>query len=265
MNVVKIVLIIVLIILLLLTVLILSAQERILFHPEKIDPNHIFLFENEFEEYWIEVDKDVKVHGLLFKSENSKGLVFYLHGNAGSLNGWAEIAPVYLDNNYDFFILDYRGFGKSQGKIKNEKQLYKDNHIVFDTLLRAYNEKKTVIIGYSIGTGMAAELASHYNPKMLILKAPYYNMTDLAHHYFKWLPGFFIRYKLKTDQYLPKIKCPIVIFHGDRDEVIYYQSSFKLSELFKEEDELIILKGQSHNGINENVEYKMELKRILEE
>jgi predicted esterase len=56
---------------------------------------------------------------------------------------------------------------------------------------------------------------------------------------------------------------PIVIFHGDRDEVIYYGSSLKLKQLLKETDTLITLKGQSHNGIAENLDYKSELHRIL--
>lgn len=238
-------------------------QEKMLFYPDKLSKDHKFTFDNDFKEYFIQVDKKTNLHGLLFKSDSSKGLIFYLHGNAGSLDTWGNIAKVYLDNQYDFFILDYRGYGKSQGKISGEKQLYNDIQIVYDTLTKDYKENDIVVIGYSIGSGLAAQLASVNNPKLLILKAPYYNMIDLAHQYIKIIPGFLIRYKLRTDKNIAKVKCPVMIFHGDKDEVIYYGSSKKLEKHFKKEDRLITLHGQTHNGINDNILYLRELKRIL--
>ena len=56
---------------------------------------------------------------------------------------------------------------------------------------------------------------------------------------------------------------PIVLFHGDQDEVIYYGSSLKLQKEFKKQDTLITLAGQQHNGITENPDYKTALQKIL--
>jgi predicted esterase len=56
---------------------------------------------------------------------------------------------------------------------------------------------------------------------------------------------------------------PIVIFHGNQDEVIYYNSSLKLKELFKEKDTLITLNGQGHNGMSDNRDYIVEIQKIL--
>lgn len=238
-------------------------QEKMLFYPEILPADYRFSFKYNFKEYFIKVDDKTKLNGLLFHADSSKGLIFYLHGNAGSIDSWGGIADIYLKNNYDFFILDYRGYGKSQGKISSEKQLYRDIQIAYDTLKTKYNEKSIVIIGYSIGTGLAAELASVNNPKLLILKAPYFNMIDLAHHYIKILPSFLIRYKLRTDRFIQKLKCPLILFHGNQDEIIYVGSSYKLQKLFKQEDRLIILNGQKHNGINDNEVYKRDLKVIL--
>lgn len=234
-----------------------------LFYPVTLPENYKFTFKKYFQEYFFKVDDKTSLNGLLFHADSSKGLIFYLHGNAGSIDSWGNIADVYLKNKYDFFILDYRGYGKSQGNISGERQLHKDIQLVYDSIKTLYNENKIVIIGYSIGTGLAAKLASTNSPKLLILKAPYYNMPDLAHQYIKILPGFLIRYKLKTNEYITKAKCPIIIFHGNRDEVIYFGSSEKLKKLFKQGDQLIVLEGQKHNGINENETYKKELNRIL--
>jgi alpha-beta hydrolase superfamily lysophospholipase len=238
-------------------------QEKLLFFPHKVSIHHQFVFENDFEEYFIKVDKKIALNGLLFKADSSKGLVFYLHGNAGALDSWGHIASLYLKNNYDFFIFDYRGFGKSQGRIKSEKQLFSDVQLVYNRLKQNYEEKGIVIIGYSIGSGIAAQLASTNEPKLLILKAPYYNMLDLARHYIRILPNFFLRYKFRTNEFIKEVKCPIIIFHGNKDEVIYYESSLKLKENFKKGDRLNTLDGQAHNGINDNRIYQKELKKIL--
>lgn len=238
-------------------------QEKMLFYPDILPSDYRFTFDNKFQEYTISVDSKTSINGLLFHADSSKGLIFYLHGNAGSIYSWGNIADLYLKNNYDIFILDYRGYGKSQGRIMSEKQLYKDNQIVYDSLKTIYDENKIIVIGYSIGTGLAAKIASTNDPKMLILQAPYFNLPDLAHKYVKIIPSFLIRYKFRTNEFLPKVKCPVIIFHGDNDEVIYTGSSIKLEKLFKPGDSLIILKGQGHNGINVNETYKEELKEIL--
>ena len=238
-------------------------QEKMLFYPVTLPLNYKFKFKSEFQELFFKVDDKTNLNGLLFRADSSKGLVFYLHGNAGSVDSWGNIADVYLKNNYDFFVLDYRGYGKSQGIITTEKQLYSDIQIVYDSLKTIYKEKDIVIVGYSIGTGLAAKLASTNNSKLLILKAPYYNMIDLAHKYIKIMPSFLIKYKLKTNEYITKVKCPIIIFHGNQDEVIYEGSSEKLKKHFKQGDQLIILEGQNHNGINENIKFQTELKKIL--
>jgi uncharacterized protein len=234
-----------------------------LFYPDKLDRNYTFNFNGSYKEYFIRVDKNTELNGLLFKSKESKGLIFYLHGNAGALNSWGNIAEFYTQCNYDVFIVDYRGYGKSQGHISNEKEIYGDMQIVYDTIKKVYGEDKIAVLGYSIGTGIAVQLASANSPRLLVLCAPYYSMIDLAHSYFKFVPSFLIRYKFKTYEYIQKVKAPVLIFHGDADEIIYTGSSIKLSRLFKPSDKLYILNGQKHNGIDDNPSYRIILKGYL--
>ncbi len=244
--------------------LILSCkQEKLLFFPDTLPENHKFAFTHTFQEYFIPVDKKTSLNGVLFRANSSKGLIFYLHGNSGSIESWGTLADEYLKNNYDFFIFDYRSFGKSKGRISSEKQIFNDAQIVYDSLKTQYKEENIIVIGYSIGTGIATHLASTNTPKKLILKAPYYNIHDLAHQYVKILPAFLIRYKFRTNEYILKVKCPINIFHGEEDEVIYCGSSLKLKELLKDGDKVMLLQGQMHNGMNENALYRKELKEIL--
>jgi len=228
-----------------------------------LDKSYQFGFDQNFEEISIKTEDKKLLNGLLFKSDNSKGLIFYLHGNAGSLSSWGEVAKTYTMLHYDVFMLDYRGYGKSEGSISSQRQLFNDVQNAYDEMLKVYRENKIIVLGYSIGTGLAAKLASTNNPKLLILQAPYYNMADMMQHLFPVIPKFMLKYKFETNKYMKVCKMPIVIFHGDQDEVIYYGSSLKLKEQFKKQDTLITLTGQGHNGMTNNPDYEIEIQKIL--
>ena len=103
-------------------------QEKLIFFPEKLPKHFKFKFDGNFEELTIETKDHALLNGVLFKAENSKGLIFYLHGNAGSINSWGEVFKTYTDLQYDVFLLDYRGYGKSEeasGTRKNYSRMYR--------------------------------------------------------------------------------------------------------------------------------------------
>ncbi|WP_245652296.1 alpha/beta hydrolase [Rufibacter tibetensis] len=239
-------------------------QESLIFFPEKLGKNFRFTFDQPFEEIGVETKDNVLLSAVLFKAANPKGVVFYLHGNAGSIHSWSDVAPIYTALEYDVFMLDYRGYGKSEGKIRGEKQFYQDMQAAYDLLKTRYNENDIVVLGYSIGSGPAAKIASTNKPRLLILQAPYYNLKDLMRHYFPVIPTFVLKYPFETNKFIQQCTMPVVIFHGEEDEIIYYGSSLKLKKLMKPEDTLITLKGQTHNGMSSNPAYLTELKRILQ-
>lgn len=238
-------------------------QEKLIFFPTKLNKDYKFSFAQPFEELNIHTSEGYKVHGLLFKADSSKGVIFYLHGNAGSVQKWGAVAKRYTDLNYDVFVLDYPGYGKSGGAISSEEQLYKDIQAAYSEIKKRYDESKIVVLGYSIGTGPAAKLASDNNPRLLILQAPYYNLTDLMRSNYPLIPTFILRYKFETSTFVNNCKMPVVLFHGDADEVIYYNSSVKLMKELKSIDTLITLYGQRHNGMTDNPEYISAIAKIL--
>jgi len=240
-------------------------QEQLIFFPQKLDQNYTFNFAQSFDEVRIKTEDNKNLHGLLFKSDNSKGLIFYLHGNAGCVRSWGEVAPTYTNLNYDVFLLDYRGYGKSEGFIGAEDQLFSDMQLAYSEMLKYYAEDKITVLGYSIGTGLAAKLASTNQPKLLILQAPYFNLADLMKHNYPIVPRFLLKYKLETNVYVKACEMPIVIFHGNQDKVIYYNSSVKLKDEIKSADIFITLKGQGHNGMTDNPDYRVEIEKILNE
>jgi pimeloyl-ACP methyl ester carboxylesterase len=206
----------------------------------------------------------ITLSNLLFKTDSAKGVILYLHGNSGSLRLWGEVAQTYTDLHYDVCMVDYRGYGKSGGSINGQEVLFKDINLIYDTLQKLYGENKIVVLGYSIGTGPAAEVASAHHPRKLILQAPYCSLIDIMHKQFPVIPPLILKYPLNTSEYLMKCTAPVVIFHGDEDEVIYYGSSLKLKQRFKTGDTLITLHGWGHNGMSSSPEYLNKIKLVLQ-
>ena len=234
------------------------------FKATKLASDFKFDYNQDFEEVNFSSFDDKNLHGLLFKAQNPKGLVFYLHGNAGNLSTWGNISEIYTNLGYDIYILDYRGFGKSNGNIENEDQVNKDVSLVYRNIIKKYDQQKIVIIGYSIGTGPASYLASNNDADKLILQAPFYNFTELSSQAMPFMPNFLKKYSFKTNTVITKIKFPIYIFHGNKDQVINYENSVRLSKLLKPNDYFFTLNNQNHIGINENEDYQQQLKLILE-
>ncbi len=237
-------------------------QEKLLFHPTVLDQKHQFVFPAEFEEILIPVEDSIKLHGILFRAEKSRGLVFYLHGNGGCVEGWGQSASVFTDGGYDLFIPDYRGYGKSGGAITGEKQLNADMDKAFSFMEKNYGSN-IIIAGYSIGTGPAAHLAAANTIKALLLQAPYYSLTGLTSEKVPLLPEFIKRYKFNTYSEISKVKAPVWLFHGTEDRLIPFRHSERLKEKRSNNVMLIPLPGEGHNAINESALFTEKLTEIL--
>ncbi|RSK37462.1 alpha/beta hydrolase [Hymenobacter metallilatus] len=244
-------------------VLLYFQQERLLFFPTKLPADYRFRFTNRFEERWIPAADGTRLHGLLFPADSARGLIFYLHGNGGALDSWGEVAATYTRLGYSVFLLDYRGYGKSGGRISSQAQLLTDVDTAYQQLAREFPENRMILLGYSLGTGPAAWLAARHHPQRLILQAPYASMRAMSRQHYPWVPGFVVRYPLATDEVLPQVQAPIVIFHGSQDEVISPQSTQHLKAALKPQDEFIALPGAGHNGLTDNPAYQQALRRIL--
>ncbi len=221
------------------------VQDRIIFHPHPIDQSHQFRTGIEVE---LKVEEGVFMNCLWIKEPNAKGAILYLHGNRGNIRRCIRQAQMMEGNGYDLFLVDYRSYGKSDGQLKSEEQLFADVQIAYDFLKKSYPENRIAIVGYSIGTGMASYIAAHNNPQQLALVAPYVSLLDLKNRYIPIIPGFLMKFRFRNDLYLPMVKCPVTIFHGTDDNVIPYDSAVDLEALDPKKIKLITLKGVSHRG-----------------
>lgn len=225
-------------------------QEKLIFIPSKLAKDFTYNFPLDFEEKNIEVEKGIKLNALHFKSKTTKGVILYMHGNAGDLSGWGGVAQDFLPLGYDMFIYDYRGYGKSGGQITSEKQLYADAEAVLEAVKKEYPLESIIIYGRSIGTGIASYLASKNKVKKLVLETPYYNLTWLVKHYYPLLPTFLLKYKLPNNEYLKQVRCPTELIHGTNDEVIPYENSSLLKKEIPQ-IRLHTIEGGYHNNLSQ--------------
>src|SRR5690606_39310072 len=99
---------------------------------------------------------------------------------------------------------------------------------VYDFTKTRYNENEIVVLGFSLGSGLASYLAAKNHPKMLILNAPYYSWkTLITEEIAPPIPGFVIKYNIPTYQFVKQVTCPIKIFYGTRDFLIHPESNAK--------------------------------------
>ncbi len=237
-------------------------QETLLFYPEPLAPN--FKFNLPFtSEVYIETP-GAKLHALYLRqpADKSKGIVLFLHGNAGNLETWFTHTDFWLETGYDVLMPDYRGYGKSTGHIENEAQLYDDVLRAWNFVATNYPEKKRVLYGRSLGTGLAAKLATEVSADLLVLVSPYESMTRMAREYYPWVPPFVLRYPIKTNELFPDINCPILLLHGTADKLIPVVQSQHLAKL-NPNAKLVEIEGAAHGDIHHFDTYISTLKQTL--
>ena len=245
------------------SVLIYYLQEFFLFKPEKLPKDFQYYYENqEIHEYNLTVKKGVVINGLRFKTENPKGVVFYLKGNSKSIKGWGKFAVDFTRQGYDVIMVDYRGFGKSTGR-RSEKGIINDMQYVYDKIKEQVAEKYIILYGRSLGSGFATKLACSNNPKMLILDAPYYSLSKVAGRFMPFMPiSLLMRFPIPTYKWIKNVVCPVHIIHGSKDRLIPIKSSMKLASL-NTNSQLYTVLGGGHKNMTEFKQYHEFLDEIL--
>jgi alpha-beta hydrolase superfamily lysophospholipase len=223
------------------------GQEKIIFRPSVLPPSHQFTLP-DVTEVSIPVDGAV-LSALHFRQPNAKGLVFYLHGNGGNLATWVRNTDFYRSIGYDLFMIDYRGYGKSTGRITSEAQLHQDVMTSWQFIAPQYADKKKVIFGRSLGTALAARLSTQVQADLTVLVSPFTNLDDLRGDLYPFLPRGLMRYPMPTDQWLPQAKSPVTILHGTADELISVEHARRLKAIAPV-TELIEIETGTHNNLH---------------
>ena len=227
-------------------------QDYILFHPVTLKKEHKYDFPEKHKDINIPINENSNLNIIQFFSTDSirKGVVLYFHGNKKNISWYAKYPPYFTRHGYEVWMIDYPGFGKSTGKF-TERTLYNWADYLYSFAKTKFSADSIIIYGKSMGTGIAAHLASLQPCQRLILETPYYDFPSLIKQYFPIYPvDWMLHYKIPTNQYLEKVEVPVTIFHGTDDNVIRYSNAETLKKFLKKPgDEFLTIKGGKHNDL----------------
>ena len=228
-------------------------QSRLVFFPNMPSralgpgPDSIGL---AYERVEIITEDGIKLDAWYVPAQAPRGVVLFFHGNAGNISHRLDSLRVFNALNLDTQIFDYRGYGRSEGKV-SEQGTYRDGEAVwrFLTEKRGFAAAEIVIFGRSLGAAIAAYVASRHTPGALIVESGFVSVPDMAAALYPWLPARRLaRIKYPTGEYLQAVSCPALIVHSRDDEIIPFEQGRKLFELAREPKHFLELRGGHNDG-----------------
>ncbi|HSC52804.1 MAG TPA: alpha/beta fold hydrolase [Phnomibacter sp.] len=230
-----------------------SYQHLLYFQPQKLDVNHALTFPMRirFKETKMAFDANTIIDVVRFEPEidTPKGVVLFFHGNRYNVEHYSTYAPYFTKLGYECWMPDYPGYGRSTGEI-SVKGLEEISIQLYKMARAKYASDSIIVYGKSLGSGVAAYLASRRDCKMLMMETPYYSLEALTREYLFMMPvSWLLRENIATNEYLPQVAAPIMVWHGTHDELIPISESAKLIPLMKPTDKFYVMPGADHNSV----------------
>ncbi len=208
-----------------------------------------------------EVNDDVVLDGV-YKKSNQKNAptIIYFGGNSDDATRF--LLHVENLNNFDIVAFNYRGYLKSGGK-PSEKTLFGDALKIYD---RFANASGVILIGRSLGSGVAVYLASERKVLGVVLITPYDSIASLVKQKYPFLPvNLILKYKFESIKYIEKIKSPIVIIEVKNDTTIPNSNTLRLSKKIKNLSKIVVLENTTHADVLNHPQFEESLKNIIKE
>ena len=235
-------------------------QERLLFVPEPLAQDVPLARGRPGDAQWVEEVRipvaGAELHALHVRHPAPRGLIFFLHGNAGNVATWSTNLAYYREVDYDLFLLDYRGYGKSGGTIASEAQLHADVRAAWERIAPAYAGRPVVVYGRSLGSGLAVELARGVAPALVVLVSPYTSVGELARRHYPYAPAWLLKYPLDSEAIIGAVPSPILIAHGTADSLIPLDQARRLAARARAPVQLLEVDGAGHGDIQEFAAYR---------
>ena len=203
-----------------------------IFYPLKelnANPSNIGL---EFENIYLITKDNIKIHGWFIPNNLTSKTILFFHGNAGNISYRIDIIEILSTLNVNIFIIDYRGYGNSNGK-PSEKGMYIDAITAYEYLI---NQKKIkpeniIIYGKSIGTTAAIDLASKVKIGKLIVDSGLTSAKDMSKIIIPFIPVYlFLNVKFNSIKKIANVNCPKLFIHSIDDKIIPFSMGQKLYE-----------------------------------
>jgi hypothetical protein len=219
--------------------------------PEGLPPPE--LRGHRIEEVWLTTLDNVRVNAWYLPNPPSEKVLLWFHGNAENILDGLERLKLYSRLGVNVLAVDYRGYGKSEGS-PDETGVYRDADAAYDYLIqeRHVQAKNIVVFGHSLGGAVAIDLTSKRECGGLIVQSSFTSAKDMARRLFR-IPLFEYIPKSKFDSLakIRRVRAPILIVHGTRDEVVPFSMGQRLFQAAPGPKFFFRVDGAGHNDVVE--------------
>ena len=245
-------------------VLITALQTRLIYFPSReyeAYPPDVGL---AFDDLTLHTSDGVNIAAWYIPHDRPMGSVIFFHGNAGNMADRLHSIKVLHDMGLNILIIDYRGYGRSEGK-PSETGTYEDAEAAWRYLTETKGEapNRVVLFGRSLGGAIAIELATRHQAAALVVESTFTSLRDIGRLHYRFLPvGLILTYRYESLAKVPRITCPKLFFHGRDDTLIPLENGRRLFEAAAEPKEFVETPGEHNEG---GFTYSPEFGRRLEE
>jgi uncharacterized protein len=223
------------------------------FQPERYDPGKAWVIPKSGEEVTL-LNRDHQlldawlVHSL---SRTPIATIIFFHGQGGNISNVGWLGEKLSSLGFDVLLADYRGYGKSEGTISNEQDMYADADAAYDYVVEKVGipANQVILYGHSLGTAAVVDLAARKACAGIILESGLSSAKDMASVRLPWLPSWLRaigKNKFDSAQKLASVSCPVLVAHGDPDNVVPTDEGRKLYSAANQPKRLILVPGADH-------------------
>jgi fermentation-respiration switch protein FrsA (DUF1100 family) len=227
-----------------------AGQRRLLYFP---DPSRVSPAARGLvgvEERELETADGERIVVWYGKASPGAPTFLYFHGNGGNLSVRSPRFERFMREGWGVFMMSYRGYSGSSGSPTEANNLA-DARIAYDALAREGVHPSAVIIyGESLGTGVAVRIAADRESAGLVLEAPYTSVADVAADTYPFLPvRSLVIDRYESKKYIANVRVPLLVLHGDRDDVIPIGFGRELFGLGNEPKRFALFAGAGHSNL----------------
>ncbi len=242
-------------------------ERKLVYHPQVYPEGNWSPPTSNTEDVWFESRDGTRLHGWFLPHRAPRAVALVCHGNAGSIAGLQE-SLIRLNQRQELAVMafDYRGFGRSKG-VPSEAGLLADARAARDWLAKrtGVSHEDIVLMGYSLGGGVAVDLAAKDGARGLVLWSTFSNLPQTAAHHFSWLPtNLLMTQRFDSLAKIDDYHGPLLQSHGDADTIIPFKLGQRLHQKHSGPKQFIRIPGAGHLDADSE-EYQLALSEFLQQ
>ena len=227
------------------------AQRALMYHPETFRTPPIVAGLFDVQELVLDTADGEKVIVWYAPPKRDLPLVLYFHGNAGSLRSRADRFRALTDDGTGLAALSYRGYGGSTGR-PSEAGMIADAQTAYAFAAARVPAERIVVFGESLGTGVAVALAATERIGRLVLESPFTSAVDVGARAYWYLPvRLLMKDPFRSDQRIGQVTAPLLVLHGERDQVVPIALGERLFALANEPKRFVRFAAGAHVNLDQ--------------